>query len=143
MTAAESPGFHDAALTPREALLFEAGVKLGGVFHQYIGMPVAKETAVGLARTIEAAVRLQPFVREVAVRIDVERAGPLGEGRFAYHYLTPEMMVVRVTLQDGATTVVAALEHRSDLRYPLMKVLTVEETAAEPTGIPGPEREPR
>jgi hypothetical protein len=143
MTGSESQGFHDAALTAREALLFEAGVKLGGVFHQYLGMPVAKETSEGLARAIEAAVRLQPFVREVTVRIDVERAGPLGEGRFAYHYLAPEMMVVRVTLQDGATTVVAALEHRPDLRYPLMKVLTVDETGAEPTGIPGPEPERR
>jgi hypothetical protein len=31
---------HAAKLTAREALLFEAGIKLGGVFHQYIGMPV-------------------------------------------------------------------------------------------------------
>ena len=141
MTSAEAPGFHDAALTPREALLFEAGVKLGGVFHQYIGMPVSAQTSEGLARTIEAAVRLQPFVREVRVSIDVERGGPLGEGRFAYRYLAPEMLVVQVTLQDGATTVVAAMDHRPDLRYPLMRVLTVEETSAEPTGIPGPARE--
>lgn len=125
MTEPEAPGFHRAALSAREALLFEAGVKLGGVFHQYLGMPVSTETAQGLARTIEDAVRLQPFVTDVLVQIDPRRAGPTGEGRFAYQYLTPEMMRVEVTLQDGTTTVVAALDHRADLRYPLMSVLTV------------------
>jgi dihydroneopterin aldolase len=120
-----APGFHQAALTPREALLFEAGVKLGGVFHQFVGMPVAPETAEGLARTIERAVRLQPFVTDVRVAIDPSRGGPAGSGLFAYRYLTPEMMRVEVTLQDGATTVVASLDHRVDLQYPLMSVLTV------------------
>jgi len=127
MTPPEAPGFHKAALSPREALLFEAGVKLGGVFHQYIGMPVSKETADGLARTIEDAVRLQPFVTDVIVRIDPERGGAAGDGRFAYRYLTPEMLRVEVTLHDQGTTVVAALDHRADLRYPLMSVLTVSD----------------
>lgn len=125
-------GFHRAALTPREALLFEAGVKLGGVFHQFVGMPVATETADGLARTIERAVRLQPFVKDVHVAIDPARGGPTGAGTFAYHYLTPEMMRVEVTLQDGHTTVVATLEHRADLNYPLMSVLTVVDDPGDP-----------
>jgi hypothetical protein len=124
---AEAPGFHDAPLTPREALLFEAGVKLGGVFHQYLGMPVSDSTAPGLARAIEDAVRLQPFVTRVRVAIDPSKGGPMGEGHFAYRYLTAEMLRVEVTLQDGATTVVAALDHRADLRYPLMRVLTVDD----------------
>ncbi len=127
MTPSEAAGFHRAALTPREALLFEAGVKLGGVFHQYIGMPVSSETAEGLARTIEHAVRLQPFVTDVVVGIDPERGGAAGQGHFAYRYLTPEMLRVEVTLHDHGTTVVAALDHRADLRYPLMSVLTVSE----------------
>lgn len=128
----EAPGFHKAALTPREALLFEAGVKLGGVFHQYLGMPVAPETAEGLARTIEHALRLQPFVTEASVAIDPDRGPGPGTGHFAYRYLSPEMLRVDVTLQDGATTVVARLEHRADLSYPLMSVLTVD--AVEPEG---------
>lgn len=124
-------GFHRAALTQREALLFEAGVKLGGVFHQYLGMPVAEGTAAQLARTIESAVRLQPFVTDVHVRIDPTVGPELGSGAFAYRYLTPEMLRVDVTLQQGATTVVARLEHRADLNYPLMSVLTVDSPEAE------------
>lgn len=113
---------HRAPLSAREALLFEAGIKLGGVFHQYLGIPVSSRTAPGLARAIESAVALQPYVATVDVRIDPARGGPVGPGRFAYRYLTPEMLSVRVRLRDGPTEVVARLEHRGDLRYPLMSV---------------------
>jgi hypothetical protein len=116
---------HRARLSRREALLFEAGVKLGGVFHQYLGVPVSRRTAPALARTIEAAVGLQPFVRSVRVRVDPTRGGPVGRGRFAYRYLTAEMLEVAVELADGALTVEALLKHRPDLRYPLMSVLRV------------------
>ena len=113
---------HAARLSRREALLFEAGVKLGGVFHQYLGTPVSPRTAGPLARSIAAAVGLQPFVRDVRVRVDPRRGGPTGRGRFAYRYLTPEMLDVMVELVDGPVSVEARLRHRPDLRYPLMSV---------------------
>jgi len=113
----------EAQLAPRERLLFEAGVKLGGIFHQYLGIPVSRKTSTRLARTIESAVRLQPFVTDVKVRIDVRRAGRPGPGRFAYHYLRPEMLKVRLTLAHDGSQVRARLEYRRDLRYPLMSVL--------------------
>jgi dihydroneopterin aldolase len=119
--------FHDARLTDREALLFEAGIKLGGVFHQYLGTPVSDGTAAGLAATIGQALRLQPFVVRATVGIDVGRAGPAGTGAFAYHYLTAEMLRARVVLRQGATEVTAELAHRADLRYPLMRVVRVQE----------------
>jgi dihydroneopterin aldolase len=120
-----TPSIHRAALTRREALLFEAGIKLGGIFHQYLGVPVSARTASGLARAIERAVSLQPFVADVRVRIDPSRAGPLGRGRFAYHYLVAEMLDVQVRLVDRGVEVVARLAHRPDLRYPLMSVAAV------------------
>ncbi len=116
---------HRAALTPREALLFEAGIKLGGIFHQYLGVPVSSRTAAGLARTIERAVALQRFVVDVRVRVHPERGGPLGRGRFAYRYLTAEMLDVRVRLSDRGIEVEGRLAHRADLRYPLMSIASV------------------
>jgi hypothetical protein len=113
---------HPARLTAREALLFEAGIKLGGIFHQYLGIPVSPKTAGALARSIEAAVALQPFVEQVHVRIVPARGGSVGRGRFGYRYVTAEMVDARVTLVDGSTQVVARLSYRADLRYPLMRV---------------------
>jgi dihydroneopterin aldolase len=121
MAPRRSP-IHPARLSRREALLFEAGVKLGGVFHQYLGIPVSRGTAAGVARTIERAVALQPYVVRVRARVDVGKGGPLGRGRFAYRYLTAEMLDVSVRLRDGPDEVEARLAHRPDLRYPLMRV---------------------
>ncbi len=126
---------HAARLSRREALLFEAGVKLGGVFHQYFGMPVSARTAPAVARTIARAVALQPYVVDVRATIDPTRAGPAGRGRFAYHYLTPEMLEVTVRLRDGPEEVTARLAHRPDLRYPLMSVVRVA-TAPRARGAP-------
>ncbi len=114
---------HAVALTPREALLFEAGIKLGGLFHQYVGIPVSPGTAGALARSIERAVGLQPYVESVRIRLRPQRAGPTGPGRFAYRYLTAEMIEARVTLVEGSLRVTAELTYRRDLRYPLMRVL--------------------
>jgi dihydroneopterin aldolase len=119
----DAPRIHPARLNRREALLFEAGVKLGGVFHQYLGMPVAPSTATGVARTIERAVALQPFVTSVRVRIDPRAGGAVGRGRYAYAYLRAEMLDVTVRLRDGPEEVEARLAHRADLRYPLMRVV--------------------
>jgi dihydroneopterin aldolase len=119
----KSRGIHSVALSPREALLFEAGVKLGGVFHQYLGIPVSPRTARGIARTIEQAVQLQPYVIRVRAKVDPRKGGALGRGRFAYRYLTAEMLDVTVTLRDGEHEVKARLRHRPDLRYSLMTVV--------------------
>lgn len=118
---------HRASLTPREALLFEAGIKLGGIFHQYLGIPVSPRTAKALARTIEAAVALQPFVERVRVRIRPAAEGKARPGPFGYSYVTGEMIDAQVTLADGRTRVVARLSYRSDLRYPLMRVESATE----------------
>ncbi|MGA8709676.1 MAG: dihydroneopterin aldolase family protein [Thermoplasmata archaeon] len=145
-----SPRERDPRLSRRESLLFEAGIKLGGVFHQYLGIPVSDRTAASLARAIEAAVGLQPFVRRVTVRIHPKRGGPLGKGRFAYRYLIAEMLDVTVQLVDGPTELEARLEHRPDLRYPLMKVVRMHDAerpavrASRPGGpLRAPSRRPR
>jgi dihydroneopterin aldolase len=121
---------HPPGLSRREGLLFEAGVKLGGVFHQYLGIPLTRRTAPGLARTIERAVGLQPYVVDVRVSIDPSRGGRTGRGRFAYRYLTAEMLDVRVRLRDGDEEVEARLALRRDLNYPLMRVTRARRRSA-------------
>lgn len=103
-----------------EQALFEAGIKLGGLFHQFIGVPVAPSSAPSLARAIEKAVGLQPYVRQVRVKIDPEKGGKTGTGRFGYRYLTAEMLDVELTIVVKGVPVLAELHYRTDLRYPLM-----------------------
>ena len=113
-------GRSDRLESDREQALFEAGIKLGGVFHQFIGVPVSRKTAGTLERAIEAAVGLQPFI--TAVHVSIRPPPTRGKGRFSYHYLTAEMLRARITVQVGGVRVEAALSFRRDLNYPLMKV---------------------
>jgi hypothetical protein len=112
-------------LSVRERLLFEAGIKLGGMFHQYIGVPVAPASAPGLARAIANAVRLQPYVIGAQVRIRPSAGGPTGSGRYSYRYLSAEMLRATVHLRDGDVEVSARLDYVPELRYPLMRVTRI------------------
>ena len=56
--------------TNREIAAFEAGIKLGALYHQFVGSPVSPKTADSLERAIEESISLQPYVRSVDVRID-------------------------------------------------------------------------
>ncbi len=116
----------------RDQALFEAGIKLGGLFHQFIGVPVAPKTAPSLARAIEEAVGLQPFVRQVRVRISPGAEGKGGTGRFGYHYLTAKMIDAVIEVRVGASTVRARLAFRKELNYPLMEVLAATGEARSP-----------
>jgi hypothetical protein len=104
---------------------FEAGIKLGGIFHQFVGTPVSPATAPDLARAIERAVALQPYVESIRVHIDPRRGGPSGRGRFGYRYLTAPMLEVDRRVRLGRARARARLRYRPDLRYPLMELLEV------------------
>ncbi|MCJ2531352.1 MAG: dihydroneopterin aldolase family protein [Candidatus Thermoplasmatota archaeon] len=113
--------------TDAERAAFEAGIKLGSLFHQYVGAPVSPENAESLAHTIEEGTRLQPFVENVRVRIDPTRGGT--EGSFPYRPLTGEMLDVEVRIHYGEAAALAALRYERELRYPLMRIREMRRTA--------------
>ncbi len=125
-----------ARVTDREQACFEAGIKLGGLFHQFVGTPVSPRTARSLARAMEKAVSLQPYVTEVHVFLDPRRGPRSGTGRFGYRYLTGEMIRAEVSVQVRGVAVRARLAYREDLRYPLMEVLPGAPRRGAPSGGP-------
>ncbi|TFG90818.1 MAG: hypothetical protein E4H16_01040, partial [Candidatus Atribacteria bacterium] len=56
-------------ITNREQAIFEAGIKLGALYHQWIGTPISQNSAASVESAIEQAVILQPFVEEITVRL--------------------------------------------------------------------------
>ena len=56
--------------TDGERAAFEAGIKLGGLFHQFVGTPVSLGNVESIEQGIRDAVRAQPFVKVVHVVID-------------------------------------------------------------------------
>lgn len=115
--------------TTRERAVFEAGIKLAAVYHQFIGTPVSVSNAESLERAIEEGVKVQPFVESVEVHI---RRESLRRKRNEYDYqsLTGEMLDVTVTIRIEEVRVTARMRYLEDIKYPLMYIEEIRE--AEP-----------
>lgn len=104
-------------ITARERAIFEGGISMGALFHQFVGTPVNKETKEGLERTIEESFKLQPAIEDVEVKINLtDNTG------FDYISLSGDMLDVRIhTLIDNVKAVIR-IEYIEELNYPLMYV---------------------
>ena len=104
----------------RERALFEAGIKMGTIYHQFVGTPADTSNIPALEKAIERSIMVQPFVVSAEVKIELRR----GERKDAYDYvsLRGEMIdaVVKIRIKD--TTVTAEMRYVEELDYPLMYV---------------------
>lgn len=108
-----------------ERAAFEAGIKLGTIYHQFVGVPLRRENVNTLERAIEAGSRVQPFVEEVKVKIDRSRLKNK-RGKYDYVSLTGEMLNVKLTVRYKDIRVKAAMRLIKEMNYPLMFVESVE-----------------
>lgn len=118
----KSETYFDCSDSERAA--FEAGIKLGTVYHQFVGVPVSAENARTLEKAIEAGSRVQPFVEDVKVRIDRSRLKNKA-GQYDYVSLTGEMLDVALTVNYKGTRVEAGMRFVEEMNYPLMFVKSV------------------
>jgi hypothetical protein len=113
--------------TKRERAVFEAGIKLGTVYHQFIGTPVSTSNVDSLERAIEEGVKVQPFVEKVTVKID-RTSLRKKRNEFDYQSLTGPMLDVRVSIRIDDIRVVARMRYIDELNYPLMFVERISES---------------
>lgn len=106
----------------REQAVFEAGIKLGALYHQWVGTPISRISASSVEKAIEQAVILQPFVEEITVRLD---RSLMSENRFGYSELSGMMFDVEIITRVGFTYCRARLSPENG--YPLMKVTECHE----------------
>jgi hypothetical protein len=110
--------------TDRDRAIFEAGIKLGSIAHQFVGTPLTRDNAATLERTIEAATRTQPLVERVRVKIDRKRLRV--RGPYRYGVLTEDLLDVEVSIRVGTAKAVGALRYVPALDYPLMYLKDIE-----------------
>jgi len=112
--------------SPRERAVFEAGIKLGTIYHQFVGTPVCAANADILEKAMEDGVRVQPFVKDIRVRID-RSALRRKRDEFDYQTLTGNMLDVTLVIQVEGVRAVAEMRYVNELRYPLMFVKEISE----------------
>lgn len=111
--------------TDRERALFEAGIKLGTIYHQFVGTPVSRANVGTVEKAMEESARIQPFIEDVKVHIDRsmlrDKRGP-----YDYYTLTGLMLQVYVRVRVGRAVVEAEMRRIRELSYPLMYVTSIE-----------------
>ena len=104
----------------REIAAFEAGIKLGALYHQFVGSPVSVKTAPSLEKAMQESISLQPYVRAIKVSIDRMM---LKENIFGYGELEGRMITAEVEINYEGEIVRARLEYDETKNYPLMSLV--------------------
>lgn len=102
-----------------EKACFEVGIKLGALFHQFIGIPISFENVEIVERAIESCIKLQPYVEYVKIEID-RNALERSLSDFGYTTLDPEMLKAEVVVNVKGSKVKGILSWVEDLKYPMM-----------------------
>ena len=108
----------------REQAVFEAGIKLGALYHQWVGTPISRQSAASVEHAIEKAVILQPFVEEIMVNLDRTL---MAENRFGYSELSGLMFHVEIVTRVGFSYCHARLAAENG--YPFMTIVECNEIA--------------
>ncbi|WP_457555345.1 dihydroneopterin aldolase family protein [Candidatus Pyrohabitans sp.] len=108
--------------SPREVCAFEAGIKLGMLFHQFIGTPVSEASRRSLEEAMRRAVLNQPYVSRARVRIKPEPLRRASQNTFGYASLSPEMLEAEVGVEYRGVRCVGRLSYSEDEAYPVMWV---------------------
>lgn len=113
------------ACTERERCIFETGIKLATIYHQYVGTPFNLSSVSSLEKAIGESIRVQPYVVSAEVRID-RGVIPEAVDEYSYLSLTGDMIDAVVTVSIGSVEVTAEMRYDRDLRYPLMYISKVD-----------------
>ena len=112
--------------SPKERACYEAGIKMGTIYHQFVGTPVNLANIEGLEREMADAIKVQPYVKDAVIRID--RGGFVRNGDiYSYKSLNGDMIDAVVTIELDGITVVSEMRYDKELGYPLMFISDIRE----------------
>jgi len=114
-------------ITDRDQALFEAGIKFGSLYHQFVGMPLSPAGIEAAENAIEKSISAQPFVEEIKVKIDEKRVREELNDNFQYTELKGFMLDVKAVIRYQTARVHVSLKFDEKLDYPLMKIDSIEE----------------
>ena len=126
MTEREDLANSRFSCTERDRAVFEAGIKMATIYHQFVGTPVNLHTVEKLEDAIARTIEVQPYVRSAKVAIDRKAFISNGD-TYSYVSLTGDMIDAVVVIALGSTEVKAEMRYDAELRYPLMFISEINQ----------------
>ena len=114
-------------ITDRDNALFEAGIKLGTLYHQFVGSPLSLKGISSMENAIQESISAQPFVESVCVEIDKKKAAAELNETFQYTELKGSMLNVKAVIRFNTARVFVSIKFSDELNYPLMRIDKIEE----------------
>ena len=112
------------SVTPRDNAAFEAGIKLGALYHQFVGSPVSLKTADSLEKAISESISVQPFVKSITVSIDRQMIKD-NLSSFGYTELKGPMLKVDAVIKYHEYEASVGMQLKDG--YPLMFIKDIKE----------------
>jgi len=103
----------------RDRAIFEAGLKLGAIYHQLLGIPIPRDesSVKALQRSLENSFKTQPYVKEVEIKI--KRNNGSLQAPYDYAEISRNSLKIKVKIKYENIEVEAKLEYINRLKYPL------------------------
>ncbi|HMF32237.1 MAG TPA: dihydroneopterin aldolase family protein [Candidatus Lokiarchaeia archaeon] len=121
--------YFGSEVTARDRALFEAGIKLGALYHQAVGFPIRNDPTVieALQTALEQSFGCQPYVQTIKVTLEGRgKAGPKGHP-FDYGELRGDQLNVELVLEYHGVRVAAGIRFAPELQFPLMYVREIQD----------------
>ena len=119
--------FFSKSVTERDRAVFECGITLGAIYHQFQGTPLTNDeiTIRQLEQAIECTMKNQPCIENIKIKI--EPSG-LKDGQKIYDYseLTGKHLRAEVITRYGTSRVLGKLNYIEELDFPLMYIDDLE-----------------
>ncbi len=110
----------------KERAAFEAGIKLGAIFHQFVGTPVGFSNVEQLENAIKKSILVQPFVEDAEIIINRNILRDK-QHQFDYISLTGDMIKINLRVRFKNIQVQAKMKFIKDMNYPLMYITSIKE----------------
>lgn len=104
----------------KERTAFELGIKLGALFHQFIGSPVSSKNINVLEKAMEKTIESQAFVKSASVTVHPEGNDNSKMGPFDYKTLQEDMLEAEIVVEYDGIEAVGEMKYIDELKYPLM-----------------------
>ena len=116
--------FFSPELTDRERGCFEAGIKLGALYHILSGIPISSDEKIikDIEKGIEAAISCQPYVKSIRLNLDREKIIGDKSTEFDYDEISGKIIRAELCIEYENIEIIAKIDWIEDLQYPLMYV---------------------
>ncbi len=122
--------FFDRSLSRRERACFEAGIKLGAIFHSILSFPVIndKDALSHVENGFRSSFMVQPYVTDLHIKIKMPDGDKFVKAHeFDYTIIKDYMIDVELILDFKGVRVKAVIKWQQDLDYPLMSIRSIRE----------------